>query len=804
MSLVPGLYLSLLAIALAFALRRWWDPVPLRAWAAFGALLVVLFGPALFLGRVLLPADILPGVRGPEGEAEILGNPLQLDLVTQVAPLLSQVRRAVREGEWPLWTPLVGAGMPLLADPQSQALQPLALLALPLPLDQALGVTASLRVLVALVFFFLLMRRQGLGTGAALFGALAYGLSGFLLLWVGWPLANSAALLPLSLYALVMTAERGARRDFGLLTAAAASVLVAGHPETILYVVMVAALFAGARLLARGAAERGRLAARWALAGVIALGITAPALVPTVRFLPKTHRDSMVDRRNERIERQGLLAGWHSAAARRETGRTLGLRLAGVVAPGSLGNSRYWSYWGEANVNEDAAGFVGGAALLAALLAFVPGVRRLPQERLFLALAAVSFVVALRPPPLPRLLAELPVLNQSLSSHRRLFMVLAFALAYLGACAVERWQAGEGPRRRVVAGLAVALLGAVAWAYAAIEPPAGESPLPRLSWFSLAVQLGAVTLAAVTLLSRKKKGTLPAVLATLAALVALELVALHRPANPALPRDRFYPVTPAVAFLQANAGDSRILGLGDRLLPNAASVYGLADARISNPVKPFAYVQVVAPVAASTRRVEDIFVRPNHPVYQLLGVRYLIAPRKLQRVRPLRVVYQDQTTRIFERPAPLPRLFLPAAAEVPSAVPWPEWVAGNPDFAARSLVQPSAGRAVAWSAARPGGSEVRVLSLGAARLTATARLAEDRLLASSVYQDGGWRLLLDGRPRETVIANGPFAAAWLPPGEHRLELLYRPPGFVPGLLLAALACLAAGLWLVPRPETSPR
>lgn len=795
--MLPALYLTLLAAALTFALRRWWDPVPLRAWAAFAAVVVVLFGPALFLGRVLLPADILPGLGG---ETEVLGNPLQLDLVTQVAPLLSQVRRAVREGEWPLWTPLVGAGMPLLADPQAQALQPLALLALPLPLDQALGVMAALRVLVTLVFFFLLMRRQGLSEGAALFGALAYGLSGFLLLWVGWPLANSAALLPLTLYALAMTAERGLRRDFGLLAAAAAAVLVAGHPETILYVVIVAVLFAGARLLARGAAGRGGLAVRWALAGIIAFAITAPALLPTMRFLPKTHRDSMVERRNERIERQGFLAGWSTPEARQETRRTLGLRSAGVVAPNALGNSRFRSYWGEANVNEDAAGFVGGAALLASLLAFVPGARRLPQERLFLALAAVSLAVALRPPGLPRLLAHLPLLNQSISSHKRLFLVLAFSLAYLGACTVERWCRREGPGRRGVAALAAALLAAVAWAYLGVKPPAGVEPLAALRTFSLALQLTTVTLAAFVFLRKGgevRRGLL------LAALAAVELVALHRPANPSLPRDRFYPVTPAVAFLQANAGGARIVGLGDRLLPNAAAVYGLADARISNPVKPFAYVQTVAPVSASVRSVEDIFVRPNHPLYQLLGVRYLAAPRRLPRARPLRVVYQDDTVRIFERPDPLPRLFLPAAAEVPAVTPWPEWVASNPDFAARALVQPSPGRPASWSAARPGDSEVEVVSLRPARVTATARLAEDRLLASSVYQDGGWHVLLDGRPRQTVIANGPFVAAWLPAEGRRLELIYRPPGFVLGLLLAALACTAAAVWLVPRPSRLP-
>ncbi|HSS50968.1 MAG TPA: hypothetical protein VLX28_18660, partial [Thermoanaerobaculia bacterium] len=118
---LPGLYLALLGFVLAIVLWRWWDPVPIRIWAVFGVVVVILFGPSLFLGKVLLPADILPWVRTPEEmRAPPEGNRLQLDLVTQIVPLQAEVRRALAAGTWPAWNADVGAGMPLLADPQSQ------------------------------------------------------------------------------------------------------------------------------------------------------------------------------------------------------------------------------------------------------------------------------------------------------------------------------------------------------------------------------------------------------------------------------------------------------------------------------------------------------------------------------------------------------------------------------------------------------------------------------------------------------------------------------------------------------------
>jgi len=165
--LLPGLYVALLFVLLHAVLRRWYDPVPPSVRAAFAAVLLILFWPVLFGGRILLPLDDLRGQAPFRALAPTVphGNPLQGDLVTLVAPSAVAVREAWAAGRWPLWNARVGAGLPLLADPQAQALQPLVLAAYPLPYPRAAGVTAALRVLSALVFTFLLLRRQGLRAG---------------------------------------------------------------------------------------------------------------------------------------------------------------------------------------------------------------------------------------------------------------------------------------------------------------------------------------------------------------------------------------------------------------------------------------------------------------------------------------------------------------------------------------------------------------------------------------------------------------------------------------------------------------
>jgi hypothetical protein len=822
-ALVPGIYLGLLAGLLGWALSRWFDPVPGRVWAAAGLVLVVLLGPVLVGGQVLVPTEILTRTTPftTLERPEQIANRLQLDLISQITPSLALVRRALGEGTWPLWNAASGAGLPLMGDPQSQPFQPLVLLAYPLPLPQAAGVTAGLRILLALVFLFLFLRRLGASEVPALAGSLAYALGGFVQLWLGWPIANSAAFLPVVLYGVLLVDERGARRDVLLLAVAVWGVLLAGQPETAVNVLLVGAAFGAARLLGRSPREWRRRLVRWGIAAGLAGGIAAPVLLPAADYLPQTHRNTRIERRNEREAREGWRRDWQTPAARAKSLHGAAERILPVAAPNAFGNNRFGEHWGFFNINEDAGAFAGTAALLAALLTIVPGrlaggriPRRLAHERFFLGLAVLSLVALFRPPGFVRLVVSLPLLAKSATYHQRTVLFLGLAIAVLAAAAWERWREAP-PRRAALLALALGLGALIAWAYLGIGTP--PAPLAataerQLRLSSLGLHLGVLAAATFLLLGRGRgrgrgRGWRPW---AFAGLVAVELVAIHGPANPGQPASHFYPVTPPLAFLQEKLGDDRLIALGADFQPNAAAVYGLADARTTNPLRPYEVSLVTRPVTRSLQEVNDQLVTADHPVFDLLGARYLIAPRQSAPPRPWRRVFRHRAGWVFERPSALQRLFLPAAAEVIPRTDWRPavwegWVNGRQDFGALALLEGE--RARRWQAARPG-STVTLLRRTSAHLVAEAHLAEPRPLASSIYQDGNWHLLvslpgrLGPRPIPTVRADGPFLAAWLPAGSSRLDLLYRPRTLLPGCLLAAIA-VAAGLALVraPRPAS---
>lgn len=811
--LLPGLYVASLVLLLAAFLRRWYDPLPWWVLGWFGAVLGLLFGGVLFGGEILLPLDNLRGFPPFEHlePATPPGNHLQGDLLLLVAPAVAEMRRWLEAGQWPLWNPLVGAGLPLLADPHAQPFHPFILLASLFPLEQAAGVTAALRVLSALLFTFLLLRRQEVREWPALCGSLAYGLGGFMLLWLGWPLANSAALLPLLLYATVRAVDEGNRRDLVLLVTASLALALAGDGETLRYAFLFAAAMALDRLRARPGPERPRPLLRWMAGVALGLSLAAPVLLPKTAFSPLTAREALLEERTRWLSHMDPLGletlgdpetrwAWLEGAKK---------RLIPLFAPNALGNDRYGHYWGATNINEDASGFPGTAPLFLALLAVGYPLRRgpdpFPQERLYAAVVGLGVLVLVRPPGFVQILDYLPLLGPSPAYHQRLLMLMVFCLASLAAFALERLLRSEEKRRwgLVAGGMVVA--GLVAWAYLAHPMP--EMPHLyrgfRARWMLL--QLGALA-AAMVLLTRCRRRWWGV---GLAALTAAELLLFHGPANPPMPRRLAFPTPPPLAFLQGEAATSetsRMVGHRDALSPNLAGVYGLADIRIGGAMEPHAYHLATLGLRDRRPGAAPGFAHPQHPVYDLLGVEFVLAGGDVELDSPLEPVLAHETGRVYRRPYPLPLLFLPETVETyiggeeEEDTPWEDWVATNPDFKARSLVSPSGRPEARWRASPNSTAEIRLERVAPVRVQAMGRLDEPRLLASSIYQEGGWRLLLNGKFQPTVLANGPFVGAWIPPGDWELHLIYRPRAFLPGCLLAGVALLATLVLGIPPPR----
>jgi hypothetical protein len=176
------------------------------------ALILVLsaaFGPALLAGKTLMTssravASITPkGAYSTDQACKVETYPRSPDLggsAWQTEAWTGLAHRLIFEKhEFPLWNPSNGCGGPFLANMQSQLLFPLIWAAIYFKLPIVNDLFILLRLLTGGLFFFL-WARLFLSRTSSIVGAIAFMLTGYMVLFINMPEISSAMMLPYLFY----------------------------------------------------------------------------------------------------------------------------------------------------------------------------------------------------------------------------------------------------------------------------------------------------------------------------------------------------------------------------------------------------------------------------------------------------------------------------------------------------------------------------------------------------------------------------------------------------------------------------
>jgi hypothetical protein len=198
------------------------------------------------------------------------------------------------------------------------------------------------------------------------------------------------------------------------------------------------------------------------------------------------------------------------------------------------------------------------------------------------------------------------------------------------------------------------------------------------------------------------------------------------------------------------------------------------------------------------------------PALDFLNVRFVLGgPRDAAPGPRWRPVYAGADGTAFENSSVLPRAFSPSRIRFvspPAARPWPVLDAAaafGPAFA--EIAALTDWRATAYVLSDGGGAaeavnppvEVSEYAETTNAASFRARVPEggpDGWVVLSLVQDGGWSARdATGPALASRLANGPFLALKIPPGERRIALRYCPPGMLLGsaITLATFLLLAA-------------
>ena len=775
--------------------RRYGCRSDLSAALLLAGLCLLFFWP-VFAGRVPLPAEALyfidpaytpyrpTGVSGPL-------NPLMVaDNVGQMYVWRQYTSRSLRDGALPLWNPYSACGMPFLANDQSAVLNP-ANFILNLVASPALARTLFVLfcLLAACLFTYGLVRSLGGPPLGGLLAGLTFGFGGFMFIWLGLPLAATAAWFPALLWVTHSLVRRPILPKALLLALVIGCQFLSGHLSSSVQMLAFWAVFLTYELILHRSPPkpaRGRSLLLCLLALILGTGLAAPQLVPLREFVALSPvaahgRSRWTSDQPGGIARKGILgdAEFISSLAPDE--------LALLLLPEWRGNpafddSRPHPTYGN---YAERASYVGATALLA----LVAGLLLWPSRgyaRFFLIAAWLVFGVLLHLPVL-NLATYVPILKFAAPQRMRFIFSLCAAVA-LGLT-VSQWLLSADRARRedtararpvwliaLILALVCAVLGVAAIRSLPFPPGELRRSLALLRLAKLFAPAAAFGALSIVLLPHLLRRLGPAGAAALVAVAVADLFLFGARWHPMAARANILPDTPPIQAIRSQARDGRITGPPSPLRANLAVGHRIYDARVYDPLS----------VSRFVRLVETLHGHQPGTAPWLTKGTDLPAPT-LDRLTSVTCRWEwdpAQGLRIQPVESGLPRAYVTTAVRTCTAEAALRRLAAGLDPQEETLIEaeisPTSEEGTYMAPAR-------VLSYTPHRVAAEATAPGPAWLVLTDTYYPGWRASVNGRPTATAIANYAFRAVPVPPGASTVVFSYQPTSYRVGLFIGLLA-----------------
>ncbi len=776
---------------------------------------IVLYGPSLAGRKILLPLDILaqPGMYLPQtpevAKIETQNSSLS-DLVEVEEPARRFGYEELHAGRLPMWSPYNFAGAPFTRSNFSPFFLLECLAASPVTWAWAQMLAALLAGLGAYGFG---RRVLGVGFWPGTVAGWCYPLTGFFVLWRGYPTCTPVVWLPWILLAVDGTV----RRPSGLgpigLILATCLVLISGQIDVAAQVMLVSGFYA---LWVLFETNRERIfggAMRKATAAVVAawfLGflLAAPYLLPVLDY---AHTGARLAQRTSGSEERppvGIKA------------------LPQIVLPYMYGTRQTGSLrLVEGNELESSATTYAGivATLLVAPLAWCSQ-RHRRINLFFVLLAFVALAWCLNVPGYVNLL-RLPGLN--MMSHNRFVFAASFAIIAMMAIGLEELRTASIRWRWWFWITGALLAGLFGWClYRSMTPPepvatqledavrngyqvrwihSVDDVMRLKTWFARYYSVSAILCAVGTvgwLMLRRGAATQSRLFPVVAVALVADLLWFGYGRNPQCDAALYFPPIPALEQT-AKSESGRVMGV-DCMPAAFASMLGLRDLRGYDGVDPARLVELAPSFTGAgsktysyglMRRLTpkfDIGARGDlrlSPVLDMLNVRYLFGRGSLPPGSNPAFVSADYWVLVNSNA--LPRAFVPERVETISDNGERLKRLGAADFDARKMAYvetpiqlPERSRGTA-----------SIASETPTRITLALRMETAGLVVLSDLWDKGWRAYLDGQPVPILRANHAIRGVVVPANSRTLEFRYEPGSFKWGLRLAGFALLGLLAWL---------
>lgn len=389
--------------------------------------LLFIYRQVIFNGKILFPSNFLAHFYSPWSTERIRGweqgiphKPIGDDQIRIFYPSRTFTNEMISKDMLPLWNPHIFSGTPHLADFQSAVFYPFNLLYILLPQIPVWSFLLMIQPLMATIFAYLFLRFLKLHTLAAWLGAIAFGFSGFMIVWSqeNVVVGQAALWLPLALLGIEGFLATKKRTYYLIAVLALTCSFLAGFFQVTFYIFALVFFYSIFRILTIKGVHIYKAFLYIGSIYFFSLSLSAIQLLPSIEAFAESPRL--------------ISSAWYLFE-----GYLLPItHIFNVIVPDVFGNPAVYNFFGRGFYRETIL-YIGIIPLIFALYAIVK-IQKNNISRFFIVSAFLTFFLTLNSPftkwffslPLPLLPTFLP---------SRILILTSFSLAVLSAFGLSGW-----------------------------------------------------------------------------------------------------------------------------------------------------------------------------------------------------------------------------------------------------------------------------------------------------------------------------------------------------------------------------
>ena len=797
--------LIFLFLLLGLKIRFWNKSRPdtpyLDAAIFFWVILIFFFFDAVIEKKYLIPGDILLNFYPWKAlaEGQIPHNPLLSDITGCVYPWMAAIKKSLLQFDFPLWNPYAYSGSPLAGNQVSAAFHPFNLLLYFMPVPDAATLFPFLRLFIAGMGGFALLKSWKLSSSASLLGSTLFCFCGVHISWLSnYPEISVTMLIPWIFLSIDKIACQGSMKWWVVLVLLSVVQFLGGHCETSFHLYAWAIpffFFSLYRGKTQNSIDMKIMLSRtglFVLAGIFSLGISAFQLFPFLEYLPLSTRMQAISAMDA-----NLFLGL-------DFFKVFTTVTATLLTPDFFGNPVAGNYWGDFNFIEQNT-HITVTGLFFALMAFTRNKSENTTNSIkhfFLWAGLIAFLIAVRTPGLFDFIVSFPLFKQN--SNHRLIIIFSFAFSILAAFAANDIQAfGLSSKKKfymIAAGFLV-----MAFLLSGFDVSALTREQFQYRWAHVCYFL--LFLSACFLLfyfcarHRVIRRHIP-IMAT--GLVLIEVFVWGANFNTFVTRENIFPSTPLTDFIQSRQGIFRVASPSGVLPTGTEQMFEFDSITGLDPMKSHTYERIYSRMTGKYNSIHTGAIHSfDSPWINFLNVRYVAAPPGTKKEqlnnKDLVLVYQGRDGVVFKNPNAFERVFrvdkIVAAADSEQAF---ELVQQNEDLLDRIAVVEGDHKLFdhqSLDSGTIGSRHPKILEKKNNYMRLDFKgLPQGFYVAGKQYYPG-WKLKIDGRPARVVRTNYAFMGFGVPEDTNIVELYYDPLSFKAGLWVSTIFSGFLFLWM---------